>query len=446
MRRVDMGWRFDDRQGDRVGWAVDVGSRDSAGASERAAPRSTDSTPPAAIRQGKNVELARRGGSARIHAVTSIENSGTAVRPRFLARVRPWQVTLLALGLYLAAILGGAGWDPMVLVRVGTRFDPGLPGGSMGYDGQFSYQIARAPIDSVVRLDVPAYRLQRILYPAAARLMAIGSPNLIPWTLLLLNIAAVCIGVALTEAILRHFGQSRWWALAYGLNVGMFMAVRLDLTEPLAYALVQAAVLAWNRERPMWSAVAFAGAALAKEVTVIFLVGYLVACLLRDPRRAWVWGAVALAPFLLWQAVLWAWLGYPGIGSGGALATSFEILPLRGWWKIAEVAPQAFLTVSLLVVPMVIVPAVAGLVCAGKSLTSGVRASAAALLLQSAVFLFLPTSNLIDTLGSARFVIGLIAALLNFGAEVGWRRVLAYAQLWLLTLAFLPGDRFLPSG
>jgi hypothetical protein len=356
-------------------------------------------------------------------------------------------VTLAVLCLYLLIVLGSAGWDPMTLVRVGTRFDPGLAAGSMGYDGQFSYQIALSPLESVARLDVPAYRLQRVLYPIAARLAAIGVPDLVPWSLLVVNVAAVGAGVALTEAVLRHHKQSRWWALAYGLNVGMFMAVRLDLTEPLAYALVQAGVLAWSRDRPTWSASAFAAAALAKEVTVVLLAGYLVVRLVRAGWRQGVaWGAIALGPFLVWQAVLWAWVGRPGIGSGGALSTPFEIVPLRGWWSLAQIDRDAFVTVSILIVPMVILPAAAGLVSASKSLSSSLHASAVALLLQSCVFLFLPTSNLVDPLGSARFLIGLITAMLNFGAELGWRRILAYSQLWLITLAFLPGDRFLPSG
>ena len=376
--------------------------------------------------------------------MTSATRSQAVPIPSWL---RPWQLTLVALLVYLLAILQPRAWDPMALVRVGTRFDPGLAGGSMGYDGQFSYQIAESPLGNTGKLDVPAYRLQRILYPLVARLAAMGNRGLIPWSLVLVNIAAATAGVALTESVMRHYGRSPWWALAYGMNVGMFMAVRLDLTEPLAFAFVQAGVLAWARGRHNLAAVAFAAAALTKEVTVVLLVAYLVVRTLRAGwRRGATWGAIALGPFLLWQAILWGSLGSPGFGSGGALSSSFEILPFRGWWSLALFDLRDFATVSVLVVPMIVVPVVAGLVCAVKSLSNGLTASAAALLIQSAVFLFLPTSNLVDPLGSARFVLGLIVATLNFGAEVGWRRVLAYSQLWILTLAFLPGDRLLPSG
>ena len=361
--------------------------------------------------------------------------------------LRPWHLTLAVLVMYLIGVLQSAGWDPMALARIGTRFDPGLPGGTMGYDGQFSYQIAVSPAESVLKLDVPAYRLQRILYPILARVVALGNEKAIPWSLLLVNMAAAVAGVALTERIMRLNRQSRWWAVAYGMNVGMFMSIRLDLTEPLAFVLVQAGVLAWALHRPKLSAAAFAAAALTKEVTVIILIGYLlVRFLRRGIREGCLWGAIALGPFLLWQAILWAWVGRVGLGSGGALSTPFEFLPFRGLWGVAIYDFRGFLTLSLLIVPLVIFPAVAGLLIAAKSLVSGATASAVALLLQAGIYLFLPMSNLVDPLAASRFGIGLICATLDFGARAGWRRVLAYSQLWILTLVFLSGDRLLPSG
>ncbi len=43
-----------------------------------------------------------------------------------------------------------------------------------GYDGQFAYYIARDPADSPDCLDVPAYRMQRILLPALGALFSLG--------------------------------------------------------------------------------------------------------------------------------------------------------------------------------------------------------------------------------------------------------------------------------
>ena len=79
-------------------------------------------------------------------------------------------------------------WDPMAFVRLGTRFTEGDPNGTTGYDGQFVYQIALAPLEAVPYIDIPAYRYQRILYPLTARLVSLGQPAFIPWVLIGLNI------------------------------------------------------------------------------------------------------------------------------------------------------------------------------------------------------------------------------------------------------------------
>ena len=92
------------------------------------------------------------------------------VRPRSTAaRLRPWHIITVILGGYLALTLAAHGGDPMAFVIVGTRFDPGLPDGSMGYDGQFAYQMTLDPLNGWQRLNPPAYRYQRILYPALGK-------------------------------------------------------------------------------------------------------------------------------------------------------------------------------------------------------------------------------------------------------------------------------------
>src|SRR5690606_40616249 len=81
--------------------------------------------------------------------------------------------------------------SPLALVTLGTRFSDGdLQGetGTEGYDGQFVYYIARDPGDAERFLDVPAYRFQRILLPILGRVLAFGQNDLLPWSLLLINL------------------------------------------------------------------------------------------------------------------------------------------------------------------------------------------------------------------------------------------------------------------
>src|SRR5512139_1594311 len=104
-----------------------------------------------------------------------------------VVRLRPWHVVAVIALAYIALTLARYGGDPMKFVLVGTRYDPGLPNGTQGYDGQFAYQIARDPLNAARLLDVPAYRYQRILYPLVACAVALGQGNLIPWTLIAVN-------------------------------------------------------------------------------------------------------------------------------------------------------------------------------------------------------------------------------------------------------------------
>jgi hypothetical protein len=324
--------------------------------------------------------------------------------------------------------------DPMAFVLLGTRFSEGDPQGSEGYDGQFVYQIAVNPLEAAPYIDVPAYRYQRILYPLLARLLAFGQPQLIPWVLIFLNITAIGIGTFATELLLIDFRVSRWYALVYGLYGGQILALRTDMAEPLAQALVMLAILAWSKDRRGWAVVAFALAALAKETTLIFLAAYILNCL---HKREWRWAIVlvtATLPFVACQIFLWQWLGDFGVGSGGAGATSFIFIPLGGWLAIAGVHFGAFLLISLIVVPMSIFPSIAGIWMSVRRLWEGqVHPLYYCLLLNALVILFLPMSTFREPAAMIRLTQGLVASMLLCGALIQSRRILNYSCLWVLT-------------
>jgi hypothetical protein len=107
--------------------------------------------------------------------------------------------------------------DPLVFAEIGTRFADGNPNGSEGYDGQFFYYIATNPATAPPKIDVPAYRFQRILYPLLARWLAWGNSQLIPWLLIIINLAALTGSVWLVEQLLARCRVSRWYALPVGL-------------------------------------------------------------------------------------------------------------------------------------------------------------------------------------------------------------------------------------
>ncbi len=357
----------------------------------------------------------------------------------FRRLIRPWSVVLLGCLGYLAVILVLNDGDPLAFAVIGSRYQLGDSGGTEGYDGQFAYYIAVDPAGAVDQLDVPAYRYQRILYPMLARGLALGQKDLTPWTLVLVNIVALVAGTAILERLLERFQVSRWYALVYGLYAGQLMSVRLDLNEPLSYGLTVAAIWAFERERVGWSGALFALAALSKETALVFAGAYgLYLIVIGEWRTAVRFGFVAAAPLILWQVVLWRWLGSPGIGSGGAMATFFEIIPFMGLWRIGMVSVPALALYGAIMGPLMVVPTVWALWHSGQDLVRRRwHPITLALLFNAIVLVFLPHSSWREFIAMLRLSIGLVVAVLLYAGLRHKQRVLIYAFGWMAALAFL---------
>jgi hypothetical protein len=161
-------------------------------------------------------------------------------------------------------------------------------------------------------------------------------------------------------------------------------------------------------------------------------------------ERQWFWLvglSTATLPFLGYQLLLLKWFGRFGVGAGGVGATSFSLLPLGGWLAIAGVSLTAFLIISLVVVPMSILPSLAGVRLSGQDLYIGkLHPFIFSLFLNALVILFLPTSTFREPVAMLRLTIGLVSAMLLYGALTKSWRVLNYSLLWLLTNILLLKD------
>ena len=370
-------------------------------------------------------------------------------RIRSLTRLRPWNLAVLLCLVYCLAVIAIHDGDPLALVTIGTRFSEGLDAdsGTEGYDGQFVYFIVRDPASAPDFIaaggDVPAYRFQRILLPALGIVLSLGQEPLIPWALLLVNLVALGAGTALLESMLREYNVSRWYAVGCAFSLSIFGTVRLSLPEPLAYALALGGLMLAQRNRWAWSALLFALAGLAKETALVFPVAVGVYLLW---RRQWttalIFGVIAGLPFVLWQGVLYAWLGEPGIGSGGALATPFEMIPFAGVVRIlTEGSPAVFLIFLALLGPFVLLPTLWGLVKGWRAVRrDNVNLIALLLLFNAGVMLFVPFSTYREPLGILRFIAGLQIAVIVFAAQQGSQRALRYSTIWFMTMLFLLGS------
>lgn len=349
--------------------------------------------------------------------------------------------TLVA-ALYVTWRLSAVDWDPVGIFELGTQFTQGNPQGSEGYDGQFTYFIAVEPDPAAVapRLDVPAYRYQRILLPLLGRVLGLGQLDWIPWALIAVNLAGHWVGTRAMAGLLANRGASAWYALGYGLWVGLIAPVGVGLAEPLSYGLAALGLLAWVAHRRPILGVALVGVAgLAKETALIFLVA-LLAAELSHRRRREVLAAIAgvAAVHLLWQLWLFATFGAPGIGSGGALATAFEWIPFMGLLRIGEVSLPALALFALVFGPSVILPTVWGIWNALGDLRRGGRGvELYAVLVNGLAVMVLPFSTFREPLGLVRFADGLVLSLLLYVAVRQLQRPLRYSLLWVAWLALL---------
>jgi hypothetical protein len=329
----------------------------------------------------------------------------------------------------------------LTLARLGTQFSQGDPNGTEGYDGQFIYYIARDPAPERVAgyLDVPAYRYQRILLPLLARLFSLGNLTLIPWVLAILGILSIGGGAWAVGELLAGWGISRWYALVYGMYAGLLLALVVDLPEPLAYGLAATGLLLLERERRLTGWVLLGLAVFAKETTLLFLAGVLLVYL---SQRRWKdmlgLATVGLLPYLLFQLWLWRVFGAPGIGSGGAMATPFEIIPFMGLLRIGSYSGLYLLAMLLVFGPAVVLPSIWGIWKTVRHWLAGERnLFVACLFINALVIAFTPFSTFRETGGILRFSCGLVLAILLFCGRYRMHKILNYTPFWLVLMVFL---------
>jgi hypothetical protein len=238
---------------------------------------------------------------------------------------RGWgAVALVAAAFYGAftfAALAWHGWNPLWFVWIGERYATGDPAGRTGYDGQFVYYIARDGWAALPHVDAPVYRFGRILYPLSVRLLSAGDAACIPWAMVAINAAAIVATTALLTRWLTARGVPRWYGLVHPLFVGTMMAYSRDLTEPLAYGLAAAGLIAWLGARHVAAVMLFVLAGLTREVTLLFPAAIAIAELLAGRVASAITAASAVVPESCWLLYLVVGRGLPGAWAGPSHVT-----------------------------------------------------------------------------------------------------------------------------
>jgi hypothetical protein len=177
-----------------------------------------------------------------------------------------------------------------------------------GYDGVSYAQIAYHPTltspELARALGSPAYRARRILAPALAYVIALGSPTWIVHVYSLLNPAFWLLLATLLWRLLPVRDWRSWLAWAGVLfSSGAMSSVRLALTDLVALTILAGALRYAERARPAgdtFAAGIVAAAALARETSLLAI-----AAIVQPPWISWRNArrvALAAAPLAIWSA------------------------------------------------------------------------------------------------------------------------------------------------
>jgi hypothetical protein len=358
---------------------------------------------------------------------------------KFWKHYGPTLVVLVVITAFTILVLATNQWDPMAFVRLGTRFSQGDPNGTIGYDGQFVYQIALNPLGAAPHIDIPAYRYQRILYPFSARLVSLGQPDIIPWAMIGLNIVALTVGTYVMGLILAHKRLSRWYAVTVGLFAGQLVSLRLAVNEPFSLTFAIVAIYTFETERPRLGAIFLALSILSKETALAFVGGYLLYFFIKKQWRLLIeTGLISLGPFLLLQLVLWFAFGEIALRSGGEGATDFSFIPFGSLVAFGLSDPETFTTVLLMLGPLLLIPTVALMVSLARYFWRKELTPVAIILALHVIMIaMLPFSTYVDLPGILRLSSGLVVATVAFAAVTRSRKTLNYSALWNASLVYL---------
>lgn len=224
--------------------------------------------------------------------------------------LRPATIIATFYGVALALLLATHAWDPLFFATLGPEWARHDPAMRRRADGFIFHELASNPAEAVQRL--PAYRVNRILYPMLAWLLALGQPGLVAWTLVLVNGAAIVLGTELMHRLLDRRGGSPWGALAYGAWVGLGLALLHDTAEPTTYLAALLGIWWLDRERPVLAGAAFLASLLGRETALLLSGPYLVAA--GGGKRGaarWLPAVVVLGLWLTWLTATALWVGRP---------------------------------------------------------------------------------------------------------------------------------------
>lgn len=196
---------------------------------------------------------------------------------------RVWVPAAAALAIalvFMAALLVRADGDVSLLVNAAPPDTSAenapasltVQGPDEGFDGQFFYRLGVSPWSTDeevagVTFDLPALRNARWGYGALAWVASGGDTDLVPWSLVVLNVAAMAAVGAIGGGFARAAGRHAAWGLLLASWPGFAYSLSMDTSELVASAFALGGLLALRHRRWLPAAALLSAAVLTRDTT-----------------------------------------------------------------------------------------------------------------------------------------------------------------------------------
>jgi hypothetical protein len=251
-------------------------------------------------------------------------------------------------------------YHPSALVKGTVIFTDPHSGGD-GYDGQFYLYMIKDLLMNEDGIPNP-FRFQRILYPVLVWIVALGQADLIPLSMIIVNLAAIALSALLLWRMIQNTNLRADYLFLYTLNVGFLIAVFYDVATPLCVALMVAAAYFFVQKHFWATAAMMALSLLTQENGMVLLAALAGWRLYKKDLKGTIILGLAVAPWAIWQGILWARYGdFAFIMSGNHFRLPLEgmiqqlsSLKLTGSWRDnlreLSVYPMMLFVIGLLII------------------------------------------------------------------------------------------------
>ena len=180
--------------------------------------------------------------------------------------------------------------------------------GEVGYDGQMFLTIALDPAlkheGTIAALDNPMYRYRRIGYPILGYLLGFGNPNLIPYSMVLINVLCIIILFLIVTKLRdkdyligNDIKSSPFLMLAIP---GIWVSLSLSTSDLLGTTLLATSLLLLNSRRDVLASLVLSGACVTREVYILTAISFSLYMLIHRRKKASISFFLSTVPVVCW--------------------------------------------------------------------------------------------------------------------------------------------------